>query len=339
MRYRAADVTREGERLVRLEDTATGAWAEVWPALGSNCVAAWLPDPRSERALVELLLATPTLAELRENPSRSGIPLLFPFPSRMPGGVYTFRGERRVFKREGHGFALERPWRVASAGGTDTSARVVTVLESADVPDTHEQYPFPFRVEADYILDADGLALTFRVVNTGEGELPFGYGAHPYFKLPIGAGGAPSACRLRVPAARRWDGAKLRAVSKGQVAAWEELCPPVPAELDLQDAPTLGQRLLDGVWTDLTLVNGLVECAAEDPASGLAAVMRATPNHANVTVYTPPWSPGVCFEPWTCPPNAFNLAAHGIRGHGLTVLQPGETWEGTMWLGLRATQS
>jgi aldose 1-epimerase len=340
-RYGTEERTREGERLIRLADTQTGAWAEVWPALGNNCVAAHVADPRREHALVNLLLAPPSLADLRENPSRWGIPLLFPFPSRMAGGVYTFEGKRRAFRREGHGFALERPWRVVSTEAGPDAATVTSVLEPADVPDTREEYPFPFRVEATYALDAEGLRLTLRVRNTGDGPLPFGYGAHPYFQLPVGESdaGRRDACRLRVPAARRWNGEKLRAVSEGVVAPWEELCPPVPAELDLRSGPMLLDRQLDGVWTEMELVNGLVECAVEDPASGLAAVMRATPNHPNVTVFTPPWGDGVCFEPWTCPPNAFNLAAHGVPDHGLTVLQPGEVWEGTMWLGVRRLES
>jgi aldose 1-epimerase len=139
-----------------------------------------------------------------------------------------------------------------------------------------------------------------------------------------------------VTAARRWNGPALRAVSDGAIGGPEELLPPVPPELDLRQPVQLVERMYDGVWTDLTLVNGLVECAALDPANGRKAVMRATPNHPNVTVFTPAWAPAACFEPWTCPPNAFNLAANGIPGHGLTVLAPGERWEGTMWLSIEA---
>ena len=106
-------------------------------------------------------------------------------------------------------------------------------------------------------------------------------------------------------------------------------------DLDLRRPRPLAERLYDGVFTDLTLTGGLVECFVSDPANALEAVMRATPNHTNVVVYTPQGRPGVCFEPWTCPPNTFNLAARGVPQHGLTVLGPGASREGTMWLSVR----
>jgi len=333
-RFKAERIEREGESLVALRDSETGAEALVWPDLGNNCFAARVPDPLNPDALVELLLAPPSLEDLRREPSHWGIPLLWPFPSHMPGGAYTFQGNKGRFQRQGHGFVLHKPWSVSAMQSGDAVALTTSVFDSADHSETLEEYPFPYRVEAEYALDSNGLRLTLRVVNTGDGQLPFGYGAHPYFQLPLGPAGDRSACRIRVPAARRWSGQALRAVSEGVVAPWEELCPRIAPELDLRSALPLREKLFDGVWTDLTLTCGLVECVAEDPANGVAAVMRATSNHTNVTVFTPAWASSVCFEPWTCPPNAFNLATHGVPGHGLTVLQPGEEWAGTMWLSL-----
>ena len=216
----------------------------------------------------------------------------------------------------------------------ETGAEMTGVFDSREHPETLTGFPFPYRLAATYRLDAQGLSLRFVVINPGDGKLPFGYGAHPYFKLPLGKRGSRGECLLHVPAARRWNGQALRAVSDGVVAPLEELLPPVPPELDLRQPVQLVERLYDGVWTDLTLVNGLVECAVLDPVNRRKAVMRATPNHPNVTVYTPAWGPAACFEPWTCPPNTFNLAARGVPGNGLTVLEPGERWEGTMWLSI-----
>ncbi|HET7770933.1 MAG TPA: aldose 1-epimerase [Chloroflexota bacterium] len=330
-RFEAREIEREGERVVELRDTATGAWAHVWPASGFNCVAAQVAI---DGELVDLLLDPPKLEDARREPSHYGIPLLWPFPSGMPRGEYTFEGVKRQFTRHGHGFVLERAWKVGDSGADETGAWVMGVFESGDYPELREQFPFDYRVEAHYRLEETGLALRFSVLNTGGGRLPFGYGAHPYFKLPLGSRGSRGECLLHVPAARRWHGPALRAVSDGAIGGPDELLPPVPPELDLRRPVQLVERMYDGVWTDLTLVSGLVECAALDPVNGRKAVMRATPNHANVTVFTPAWAPGACFEPWTCPPNAFNLAAHGIPGHGLTVLSPGERWEGTMWLSI-----
>ena len=336
-RFEAGEIEREGQRLVGLRDTATGAWAQVWPESGFNCVAAQVPAPGGAAGeLVDLLLDPPVLEDARREPSHYGIPLLWPFPSGMPQGEYTFEGVKRRFARHGHGFVLVSAWRTGGSGADESGAWVRGEFASEDHPELAEQFPFEYRVEALYRLEASGLSLRFSVENPGREKLPFGYGPHPYFKLPLGTRGARGECLLHVPAGRRWNGPALRAVSDGVIGSPGELLPPVPPELDLRQPVQLVERMYDGVWTDLTLVNGLVECAALDPVNGRRAVMRATPNHPNVTVYTPAFAPGVCFEPWTCPPNAFNLAAHGIPGNGLIVLGPGERWEGTMWLSIEA---
>ncbi len=332
-RFIADTVTREGETLVVLADTASGATLHLWPALGNNAIAARLAAP--DGRLVDLLLDPPTLDELRAHPSWWGVPLLFPFPSRVPRGEYVFDGRRLRLRRDFHGFALDQPWKVVAVQAGDDAATVQSRFDAADHPDTLDGYPFPYRVDATYRLDAQGIHLRVEVTNTGSGRLPFGYGAHPYFRLPLGPRGSPGACLIQVPAARRWNLPRVHAVSDGVVAPWEELCEPVRGEHDLRQPTPLAARTYDGVYTELALRDGLVECIVLDPANGLEAVMRATPNHPNVTVYTPPGRAGVCFEPWTCPPNVFNLAAHGVRGHGLVILAPGERWEGSMWLLLR----
>ena len=109
-RFQAETEAREGETLVALRDTASGAVAHVWPAMGNVCISALLPVMALGRgagagagttgadgasvgagvsgegtALVEAIFAPPTLAEMREQPSHWGIPLLFPFPSRHAG--------------------------------------------------------------------------------------------------------------------------------------------------------------------------------------------------------------------------------------------------------------
>jgi aldose 1-epimerase len=67
-----------------LEDTVSGAVAEVWPAGGFNCFR-WQVRHR------ELLYAAPDLFA-GGKPTRSGIPVLFPFPNRIRDGRYTWDG-------------------------------------------------------------------------------------------------------------------------------------------------------------------------------------------------------------------------------------------------------
>src|SRR5688500_8869489 len=314
-RFWVDQVVREGEALVALRDLETGAEALIWPGLGNNCIEARLPlalDSLSE--IVDALKGPPSLAELRKTPAFWGVPLLFPFPSRVPRGEYEFEGRRYTMPRDFHGFALDTAWRALSTEADDTSATLTSVLTSEEHPETLEGYPFPYRVAAEYTLSAEGLRLDVRVTNAGTGNMPFGYGAHPYFRLPLGETGSFGECLIRVPANRKWDR---------------------PDAPDLHGPLPLVEKIYNGVYTDLDLTDGLVECSVTDPVNGVEAVMRATPNHPVVVVYTHAGAESVCFEPWTCPPNVFNLAARGVEGHGLIVLGPGEEWTGTMWLSLR----
>jgi len=344
-RYSEERVQREGEGLIELRNSVTGAMAVVWPGLGNNCFEARLPvlarDGGNHSHLstsVETLLAPPSLAELRKRPALWGIPLLFPYPSRVPRGEYEFEGRHYRMPRDFHGFALDAAWRLVSIDAEEDMARVEGVLSSDDHPVTLEGFPFPYRVEATHTLNGGGLRLDVRVTNTGGGNMPFGYGAHPYFRLPLGDRGVFGECVIRVPAARKWNVPLTTAVSDGAPAPWDTLCQAVgstPEAHDLHGPLPLVEKKYNGVYTDLELVEGLVECSVTDPVNGLEAVMRATPNHGVVVVYTHPGSSSVCFEPWTCPPNVFNLASHNVKQNGLVVLAPGEAWAGTMWLSVR----
>ena len=162
-----------------------------------------------------------------------------------------------------------------------------------------------------------------------------------------------AACRIRVPASRRWNLARLGALgdrgretkdegrktkdpADGESLTWEDVTEPVPADLDLRRPQPLGAgRHFDFVYTDLDLSTGRLECSVGDPAAEIEAVMQASTHFPTLVVYTPPGRPGVCFEPWTCPPNVFNLHAAGVRPSGLIELAPGHRWEASLRLFLR----
>jgi aldose 1-epimerase len=339
-RYAVDTQAQDGETLYVLTDTETGAWARVWPGFGNNCLGAQVPGRRS--ALVDLLHDTGDLAKVREQPSWYGMPLLFPWTSDISGLRYTFRGRSYELDSPGvvtrHGFVKTLAWHVAKTQAGDQAAEMVCAISSDDYPETLNGYPFPYRLETVHRLSGRGLDLQVTVRNVGDGELPFGFGAHPYFKLPLGDEGDADACIAHVPASSRWQ-APRDYLKGGEPLSRERLVIPVPDDLDLRHGRPLGARQYDGVYTDLTLRNGLVECWVRDPASGLEAVMQASSNFPNIVMYRPPDRPSLCFEPWTCPPNVFNLAAAEVEGNCLIVLAPGETWRGDVRLFVRDSES
>src|SRR4051812_16820167 len=80
---------RETTALV-LEESHGLAHAEVWPAFGFNCLR-WKAR-NSEGDLGDLLYCDPTW-ETNPVPTRSGHPILFPFPNRMNHGKFVFNGK------------------------------------------------------------------------------------------------------------------------------------------------------------------------------------------------------------------------------------------------------
>src|SRR5262249_26194002 len=84
---RPASGGRDGTVVV-LEESSGSARAEIWPALGCNCYR-W-QVVRGGRPL-ELLYADPQLFA-NGRPTRSGIPVLFPFPNRIRDGRFQWDG-------------------------------------------------------------------------------------------------------------------------------------------------------------------------------------------------------------------------------------------------------
>ncbi len=108
-REQRASSTRDGT-IVVLTDGA-GTRAEVWPALGCNCYR-WVTGGH------EVLYADPQIFG-SGRPTRSGIPVLFPFPNRIRAGRFTWQGKEyeippgdQAGKNAIHGFVVQKPWRI-----------------------------------------------------------------------------------------------------------------------------------------------------------------------------------------------------------------------------------
>jgi len=343
-RFAIESELREGEQLLVLRDRAGSASATIWPAFGCNCLGARLPAPDGQ--VRDVLLSPPSLDDLRRQPSWWGIPLLFPWPGRIPQGMYEFAG--RIYRLPAldaggaaiHGFVKDRPWRVERAEASETAAEVTATCSSDDHPETLEGFPFPYRLSVTFRLTVSELELDFEVSNPGAAVLPFGLGAHPYLLLPLGPQGRRETCLVQVPAARRWRLDTLRQLTPpaapSEPLSWEEVTEPVSGAVDLRVPQALGDRLYDDVFTSLAAAGGESECLVAGPDVGLASVVRASAAFPTLVVYTPPGRPAICFEPWTAPPNVFNLAARGLDRSGLMLLAPGAVWRGTMRLLLRS---
>lgn len=115
-------------------------------------------------------------------------PLLFPICGRLVGGFYTYDGSE--YKMGIHGFARKSTFTLAEK--TDDS--ITLTLSSND--DTKKVYPFDFLFKATYRLEGDRLVNRFEIANTGNGTMPFSFGGHPGFNVPVGGEGSFEDCYL-----------------------------------------------------------------------------------------------------------------------------------------------
>ena len=192
-----------------IRDQSTGAEARVLPGLGFNCYSFEVPTKSKadadEPKSLELLWSSPDLLTGKARPSGSGIPLMFPFAGRIRGAVYEFEGKKYQLEAgdgQGnaiHGFVISRPWRVIK----HESDRVVGQFQaSVDDPTILPHWPADFRITCEYRVEGNTLVGDYTIENPDSKPLPFGFGTHAYFRLPLGGKSAED-CVGRVCARQR----------------------------------------------------------------------------------------------------------------------------------------
>lgn len=313
--YAVREEEDDGRPVYVLEDRVARSQAWVTPGLGFNAYRFSVEPDAHEAAIID---PPPTLDDLQANPSRYGTPVLFPFPGRVARGRFTFRGRDYELQKRAnngnaiHGFVYDRPWQVVASGA---SAREGAVLvgrsESLAFPELAGQYPSAFRLDLTYRLRGWALGIEARAENVGPEPLPVGYGLHPYLHAPIDHGESAGGCVIEVPVTSRWELVDM--LPTGRI---------LPVEEDLAAGVSLEGRRFDDVYTGVMMSGGGSRCVLTDTRARLAVVVEADRGFREWVVYTPP-RPAVCFEPYTCVPDALNLEPRGVDA-GRLVLEPGE---------------
>lgn len=303
-----------GLEIVTITDPATGSQARIAPGLGFNCFSF---TPQASGAPLEVLWSEPTFVAGTTKPTRSGIPLLFPFAGRIRGTSFRFAGQQYGLEAgdgQGnaiHGFVCNRPWRVTA----QTPGRVSgTFQASIDEPSVLRRWPADFRITVEYSITGNALTLALSVENPDSKPLPCGFGAHPYFRVPLGGPSADD-CIVRVPVSQCWELEKL--LPSGRHTA-------TPETARLAAGMPVGQMQLDNVFGGLAFDHGSAVATLHDPGSGRTLSLEFGDEFTTCVVFNPPHREAVCVEPYTTLPDAFSLAEQGVDPH-LRILAPGES--------------
>jgi aldose 1-epimerase len=295
-----------------------GNRAEIWPARGFNCFR-WSIQDR------EMLYADPQFLE-GSSPTRTGIPILFPFPNRIRDGRSSWEGKDYQLpindpqkKNAIHGFVCRRPWRVVDQGGDDSSAWLTgEFLGSRDAPECRSLWPADYRILVTYCLNAGKLRIEATVDNPDRVGLPFGLGYHPYFRV------TGNDSKIQVPAGEFW------ALEESLPSGTRE---PVEGVRDLNQPRRFGELTVDDVLTELPSQpssDGLCLRGNIQDATSILKVLTSA-SFREMVVFTPPHRQAFCIEPYTCTTDAINLQQRGVDA-GLIVLAPGQSWTGVVEL-------
>ncbi len=304
-------------KVVTIQDSKTGSSARILVEQGFNCFSF---EARFGSEVIETLWAAAGFETGGERPSGSGIPILFPFPGRINRGAMRWNGrEYPLEPNDGrgnaiHGFVYTRPWRVLE----QHSASVVGQFQaSVDDPALLGYWPADFRITAEYHVRGNSLEGIYTIDNPASTPLPFGFGTHPYFRVPLGGEDAAE-CEIRAPVTGEWELADL--VPTGEYR-------PVRDPSLFSEGLTFGEVQFDNVFGGLEHAeDGWCRCSIRDPSSQRTMTMAFDRPFRELVIYTPPHREAICLEPYTCAPNLFELAEKGVDA-GLRVLESGESMQ------------
>ena len=184
------------------------------------------------------------------------------------------------------------------------------------------QFPFPFRLDVTYRLHNHTLSMETVAHNTGDRDMPMGFGIHPYFRRPLRG-------MLHVPARQYWE--LVDSLPTGRRLDVTDM-------YDLRQPRDVSSLTLDDIFTDLIAdADGMVRCTLEDHQHGVQTIVAFdAAQFPHVVVFTtPPPRQAICIEPYTCPTDAFNLQQHGVESN-LIRLQPGATRRFQISIGIRS---
>jgi aldose 1-epimerase len=263
----------------------------------------------------ELLLQPQSLKELAQQ--RAGMPVLFPTPNRVRDAVMTFEGQTFRFKANNqnnfiHGLARTRAWTARPPRASATEASVALVLDWDEHQPDFALFPIKHRLTVTYTVFQHGLRIAYQVDDLDRRRLPYGFGLHPYFRIP----GDRKDVTITVPLAERMEAVDLLPTGK--------LLPVAGTPYDLRRPTSLEGLSLDDVYFGLS-----PEKKPSFRLGNLEVTLVASKEFTHLVVFTPKGRPLFALEDQTCSTDAHNLWAQGKKREShLLVVPPGGTQRG-----------
>ncbi len=249
--------------------------------------------------LIPVLDSYQTDAELMETIGNSFKgSFLFPFPNRVDGGKYQFKGKQYQlnvnFSNENnaiHGLLFDKKFVKTSETIDQHNCTLVLSHSDNNLPG----YPFAFRIDIVYTLNQQSeLSICTRITNTGDQNMPAGIGWHPYLTL----GCKVDELKLSFPAAEKYI-TNQRMLPTGEHNAYNDFTK--LKQIDNNRFDTCFKVATNTGHAETILCNSNLK-------GGIKVWQKTGPNQYNfLQLYTPDQRQSIAIEPMTCLPNAFNI--------------------------------
>lgn len=302
----------------RLQNQSLKLWAEVVPSQGALLNRLQLSKGDFAGEVLEGAKSESEL--LHDHKKWYKGSLLFPFPNRLQGGVYEWKGKLYQFpindaiplQNALHGILAFEPFEVLETGQNEKSAWVKLHYKNKE---RHQAFPFYYSIEILYTLKRDGITCAAKVTNLGETAFPYGLGWHPYFTLhkPVDL--------LEM----QWPKHKHIKTNKQMIP----IGTPENSFLFPGLEPIEGSQFDHGFQIDNDdLISMFIMHDNEKEVSLKIWVQGGEDAFNYFQVFIPPHRQSIAIEPQTCAADAFN------NNMGLIVLEPGDHRTHTYGIGL-----
>ena len=263
--------------------------AEVLPQLGSTLVSFKVDD----RELIYF-----DKDKLINEDFYSGCFMMFPTPCRLTEAKYTFEDKIINQTKYGqdvfiHGLVRDESFDVKKGEGKLECS--INIDKNHPV---HQGYPFPCRLSFTFEPQERALKISFKYENTGDAAAPFGYGLHPFWRIP----GQRKDTWVQIPCDQALELENL--IPTGQTKPIEG------TNLDFRSFTSL-----EGIDIDNAFWGRDTSCeqAIEHRGLGIKITLESSDIFEHMIAYAPAGEPFVCMENLTCTPDAPNVYAKGFK--------------------------
>ena len=252
-------------------------------------------------------------------------PVLFPVVGWTRGGQIRHRGV--AYPMGVHGFASARPFQIVEADAGSARLRLSSDAE------TGARYPFEFRLDAIYRLEAGALNWTLEATNCGDGPMPYAVGLHPGFRWPLAGSSRPHSFLFDAP-----ERADVPVIAPGGLFSAERrplplagAARPGPGALwggSPEIPPDRGRSLK--MTADLLAHEALcfLDIASRGATldNGAGASLRIDlDNFPHLALWARPPAPFLCIEAWTGYGDPVGFSGELSEKPSMRLLAPGET--------------